>query len=88
MILDGGLTLKYKTYTIKSEEDELESLKKNLYYKGIWHLGGRNTQKGGFLPILLTLAKPILLSTAGSIASKLLQGVGKKNSGGRKRRYR
>ena len=25
MLLDGGLTLKNKTYTIKSEEDELES---------------------------------------------------------------
>ena len=25
MLLDGGLTLKRKTYTIKSEEDELES---------------------------------------------------------------
>ena len=30
MLLDGGVTLKYKTYTIKSEEDELES-KKDLY---------------------------------------------------------
>ena len=25
MLLDGRLTLKYKTYTIKSEQDELES---------------------------------------------------------------
>ena len=25
MLLDGGLTLKYKTYTTKSEEDELNS---------------------------------------------------------------
>ena len=30
MLLDGGVTLKYKTYTIKSEEDEHES-KKELY---------------------------------------------------------
>ena len=30
MLLHGGVTLKYKTYTIKSEEDELES-KKDLY---------------------------------------------------------
>ena len=25
MLLDGGLTLKYKTYTTKSEEDEFDS---------------------------------------------------------------
>ena len=25
MMLDGGLTLKYKTYTIKSKRDDLES---------------------------------------------------------------
>ena len=80
MLLDGSLRLKYKTYKIKSAE--LES------WKGVCHLGGRKKQKDSFLPILSTLAKPVLLSAAESIGSKLLQRVGKKIFGSRKRRYR
>ena len=34
---------------------------KRTYIKlGIWHLGGRKKQKGGFLPILGALARPLL----------------------------
>lgn len=45
-------------------------------------------KKGSILPILSTLAKPILPSATGSIGPKLLQGNGKKIFGGRKCRYR
>ena len=62
--------------------------RKNLYEKRCLAFRWKEKQKGGFLPILSTLAKPILLSVAGSIESKLLQGVDKKNFGSRKRRYR
>ena len=52
-------------------------MKRTYIKKGVWHLGGRKKQKVGFLPILLALSKSILFSAAGSIGSKLLQGVGK-----------
>ena len=52
--------------------------RKNLYEKRCLAFRWKEKQKGGFLPVLLTLAKPILLSVAGSIESKLLQGVDKK----------
>ena len=55
---------------------------KRSYTKiGVWHLGGRKSQTGGFLPILGTLAKPILVSTAGAIGGKVLEGIGKKYLG-------
>ena len=41
----------------------------------VWYLGGRKRQKGGFLPILGTLAKPLLASAAGVIGGKVLKGI-------------
>ena len=75
MLLEGGLILKYKTYTIKSEEDELESCKE-LILKSLFGIQAEEKNKSA--AVLLTLTKPILLSAAGSIGSKLLQGVSKK----------
>ena len=46
---------------------------------GVWHLDGRKRQKGGFLPIVGTLAKPLLVSTAGAIGGEVLIGIGKNN---------
>ena len=53
-------------------------MKRNYVKFGVWHLGGRKKQKGGFLPLLGTLARPNLLSAAGSIGSKLLEVLEKK----------
>ena len=53
-------------------------MKRNYVKQGIWHLGGRNKQKGGFLLFPGTFARPISPFAAGSIGSKLLEGVGKK----------
>ena len=40
---------------------------KRTYTKhGIWHLGGRKKHKGGFLPIIRALARPLLVSVAGA----------------------
>ena len=41
MLVDGGLTSKYKTYTIRSQEDTLEEWKEWNVKRGIWHLDGR-----------------------------------------------
>lgn len=49
-------------------------------------MAGRKKQREGFLPLLGTLARPILLFPRGSIGSKLLEGARKKLFGGRKRR--
>ena len=59
-------------------------MKRNYVKQGIWHLGGRNKQKGGFLLLPGTFARPISPFAAGSIGSKLLEGVGKKILRGRK----
>ena len=56
--------------------------------RGMWHLGGRKKQKGGFLHILGALARPVLVSAAGPVGGEVLKGLGKKNFGGRKRRSR
>ena len=32
---------------------------------GVWHFGGRKRQKEGFLPILRTIPKTLLVSAAG-----------------------
>ena len=50
-------------------------MKRTYIKQRIWHLGGRNIQKGGFLPILGTLAKPLLASAAGVIGGKVLKGI-------------
>ena len=49
---------------------------------GVWHLGGRKRQKEGFLPILRTIAKTILVSAAGALGGEVLKGIGKKIFGG------
>ena len=49
-------------------------------------MGGRQKQKGGFLPILGTLAKPLLVSAAGAVGRVILKGLGSKTFGGGKRR--
>ena len=45
-------------------------------------------QKGGFLPILRALARPLLVSTAGAVGGEVLKRLGKKLFGRRKRRSR
>ena len=58
-------------------------MKKTYVKCGIWHLGGEKKQKGGFLPLLGTLARPVLISAAGSISGEVLKGLGKKSLGGK-----
>lgn len=62
-------------------------MKRTYLKRGIWHLEGRKKQKGGFLPIIGKIARPLLVSVAGAISSKLLEGVGRKIFGGRKKRW-
>ena len=38
-------------------------------------MGGRKKQKGGFLPILESPAKPLLVSAAGAIGGEILKGL-------------
>ena len=57
-------------------------MKRTYIKRGIWHLGGRKKQKGGFLPILGALARPLLVSAAGAVGGEVLKGLGKKNWGG------
>ena len=47
--------------------------------RGFCHFDGRKRQKGGCLPILETLAKPLLVSAAGAIGGEVLKGTRKKN---------
>ena len=47
---------------------------------------GRQKQNGGFLPILGTLAKPLLVSATGTVGGVILKGLGSKVFGGGKRR--
>ena len=62
-------------------------MKRTYIKQGIWYLGGRKIQKGGFLPILGTLAKPLLVSAAGAIGGEVLKGIGQKIFLGKKRRH-
>ena len=59
-------------------------MKRTYIKRGIWHLGGRKKQKGGFLPILGALARPLLVSAAGAVGEEVLKGFGKENLGGEK----
>ena len=43
--------------------------------RGVWHLGGRKRQIGGILPILGTIARPLLVSPAGAIGGEVLKGI-------------
>ena len=47
--------------------------------RGFCHFDGRKRQKGGCLPILETLAKPLLVSAAGATGGEVLKGTRKKN---------
>ena len=50
---------------------------KRTYIKhGVWHLGGRKSQKGSFLPILGTIAKPLLVSAVGALGGEVLKETG------------
>ena len=72
MLIDGHLTLKYTTQTVRSQDD------RRTYVKGsIWPLGSTK-KKSAFFPILGTIARPFLVSGPCAIGSKLLVGVGKK----------
>ena len=44
-------------------------------------MSGRKRQKGCFLPILGTLAKPLLVSASGVIDGEVLKEIGKKYLG-------
>lgn len=66
-------------------------MKRTSVKRGIWTLCGRKKQKGGFLPILETIAKPFLVSAAGGIGSKPCwekKVAGKKIFGGKRKRVR
>ena len=60
-------------------------MKRTYIKQRIWHLGGRYIQKGGFLPILGTLAKPLLVSAASAIGGEVLKGIRQKIFWGKKR---
>lgn len=81
MLVDDGLTLKYKTYTIKSRDDALQNEKKTYVKPRIWHLGDRKKQKSAFLPLLGTIARSLLASVAAALLLKLLENVSKKYFG-------
>ena len=90
MLVDGSLTLKYKTCTIKSQDDALEALKiqqKELTLNvefGIW--AKKKKTKRGILPIIASLAEPMLVSVAGAVGGEMLKGLGSKIFRRRKRR--
>ena len=52
--------------------------KRTYIKRGFWHLGGRKKQKVGFLPILVSLAKPLLISAAGIVGGEILKWLGSK----------
>ena len=91
MLVDGGLALKYKTYTIKFQDNALETLKiqrKELILNakfGIW-VEEEKKQKGRFLHIFGSLVKPLLTSAAVPIGGEILKGLGKKIFGGGKKK--
>ena len=60
-------------------DDELEVWKvhKKERILGIWHLGKRKKQKRGFLSILGSLDKPLLVSAAGAVSGEILKGIEK-----------
>ena len=49
-------------------------------------MGGREKQKGGFLPILVSLAKPLLISADDEVGGEILKGLRSKIFGRGKRR--
>lgn len=53
-----------------------ENTAKRTYIKcRIWHLAGRKKQKGGFLHILGSLAKSLLVSAAGPVGGEISKGL-------------
>ena len=61
--------------------------KRTYIRRGIWHLGGRKKQKRGFLSILGSLDKPLVVSAAGAVSGEILKRI-EKNFGRRKRRLK
>ena len=61
-------------------------MKRTYIKRGIWHLGCRKKQKGGFLPILGALATLLLVSAAGAVGGEVLKEVGEKFGGGGKKK--
>ena len=53
-------------------------MKKTYIKRGIWYLGGRKKQRGGFGAILGTFANPLLASAAGAFGGEVLKGLGEK----------
>ena len=60
-------------------------MKRTYLKRGIWHLGGRKKQKGDFLPLLGTVARPIFISAVGYIGGGILKGFGKNVWGEKKK---
>ena len=60
-------------------------MKRTYIKRGIWHLGGRKKQKGGFLPIYRALARPLLVSAAGVVGGEVWKGL-EKNLWGKKKK--
>ena len=59
---------------------------KTYIKKGVWHLGKGKKQKGRFLPLIGSLAKPLFISAAGALAVRVLNFTTKKIFSRRKRR--
>ena len=47
-------------------------LKRTYIRRAIWHLGEKKKQKGGFLPMLVAITKPLLVSAAGAVGGEIL----------------
>ena len=61
-------------------------MKRTYIKRGIWHLGCRKKQKGGFLLILGALARPLLVFAAGAVGGEVLKGLWRKRRFRRRRR--
>ena len=60
--------------------------KRTYIKRGICYLGGGKKQKRGFLPILGSISKLLLISTAGAVGVEILKELGSKIFGKGKRR--
>ena len=73
MLADSRLTLKYKTYSVTTKEDDLEEWQSNTYIKEFGILEGKKKARRVFL---------------GTIAVPILWGLVNKIFGGRRRKTR
>ena len=53
-------------------------MKRNYVKQGVWHFGGKKRQKGGFLLLLGTLARPVLLYAVGLMVQNYFKASEKK----------